>query len=103
MDRKPPLHDIDESQLDVTDPKRWAAGIPGVAVSLQRGVEQMGVARTASTLRLLNQREGFDSPGCAWAEPQGHRKPAELCEHGAEPGAEAATEGSGGHAFDDAH
>jgi molybdopterin-dependent oxidoreductase alpha subunit len=91
MDRNPPRQDIDESKLDVSEPKRWAAGIPGVAVSLQRGVEQMGVARTAATLRLLNQREGFDCPGCAWPEPQGHRKLAEFCENGAKAVAEEAT------------
>ncbi|RKT53086.1 FdhF/YdeP family oxidoreductase [Saccharothrix australiensis] len=88
---KPPEQDIDESRIDVTEPKRWAAGIPGVAVSLQRGVEQMGAARTVTTLRLLNQREGFDCPGCAWPEPQGHRKLAEFCENGAKAVAEEAT------------
>jgi molybdopterin-dependent oxidoreductase alpha subunit len=82
---------VDESQLDVSKPKQWAAGIPGVLVSLQRGVEQMGVARTANTLRLLNQREGFDCPGCAWPEGQGHRKMAEFCENGAKAVAEEAT------------
>ncbi|MER5262839.1 FdhF/YdeP family oxidoreductase [Actinosynnema sp. NPDC002837] len=103
MDRNPPRQDIDESQLDVSEPKRWAAGIPGVAVSLQRGVEQMGVARTASTLRLLNQREGFDCPGCAWPEPQGHRKLAEFCENGAKAVAEEATRRRVGPAFFAAH
>ncbi|MFT7837516.1 FdhF/YdeP family oxidoreductase [Saccharothrix sp. BKS2] len=91
MERRPPERDVDESRLDVGEPKRWAAGLPGVAVSLKRGVEQMGVARTATTLRLLNQREGFDCPGCAWPEPQGHRRMAEFCENGAKAVAEEAT------------
>ncbi|WP_199442377.1 FdhF/YdeP family oxidoreductase [Umezawaea beigongshangensis] len=91
MTTRPPRHDVDESQLDVSTPKQWAAGIPGVLVSLQRGVEQMGVARTANTLRLLNQREGFDCPGCAWPEGRGHRKMAEFCENGAKAVAEEAT------------
>ncbi len=91
MERRPPRQDVDESQLDVREPKRWAAGLPGVAVSLKRGVEQMGVTRTATTLRLLNQREGFDCPGCAWPEPQGHRRLAEFCENGAKAVAEEAT------------
>ncbi|PSL56698.1 molybdopterin-dependent oxidoreductase alpha subunit [Saccharothrix carnea] len=103
MDRNPPRQDIDESQLDVSEPKRWAAGLPGVAVSLQRGVEQMGVARTATTLRLLNQREGFDCPGCAWPEPQGHRKLAEFCENGAKAVAEEATRRRVGPEFFAAH
>ncbi|RAS64578.1 molybdopterin-dependent oxidoreductase alpha subunit [Lentzea atacamensis] len=91
MSSKPPQHDVDESALEVTTPKTWAAGIPGVLVSLDRAVEQMGVSRTVKTLRLLNQREGFDCPGCAWPEPQGHRKMAEFCENGAKAVAEEAT------------
>ncbi|MEO6084697.1 MAG: FdhF/YdeP family oxidoreductase [Umezawaea sp.] len=103
MTRKPPQQDVDESQLDVSKPKGWAAGIPGVAVSLKRGVEQMGVTRTAATLRLLNQREGFDCPGCAWPEPQGHRKLAEFCENGAKAVAEEATRRRVGPEFFAAH
>ncbi|WP_104478569.1 FdhF/YdeP family oxidoreductase [Actinokineospora auranticolor] len=91
MVSKPPERDVTESDLDVSPPKQWAAGIPGVLVSLQRGVEQMGAVRTAKTLRLLNQREGFDCPGCAWPEAQGHRKLAEFCENGAKAVAEEAT------------
>ncbi|MFS8103610.1 FdhF/YdeP family oxidoreductase [Lentzea alba] len=91
MSSKPPQHDVDESELEVCTPKTWAAGIPGVLVSLDRAVEQMGVGRTVKTLRLLNQREGFDCPGCAWPEPQGHRKMAEFCENGAKAVAEEAT------------
>jgi molybdopterin-dependent oxidoreductase alpha subunit len=91
MSSKPPQHDVDESALEVSTPKTWAAGIPGVLVSLDRAVEQMGGGRTVKTLRLLNQREGFDCPGCAWPEPQGHRKMAEFCENGAKAVAEEAT------------
>ncbi len=91
MSSKPPRHDVDESELEVSTPKAWAAGVPGVLVSLDRAVEQMGVGRTVKTLRLLNQREGFDCPGCAWPEPQGHRKMAEFCENGAKAVAEEAT------------
>lgn len=91
MSSKPPQHDVDESAIEVSTPKTWAAGIPGVLVSLDRAVEQMGVGRTVKTLRLLNQREGFDCPGCAWPEPQGHRKMAEFCENGAKAVAEEAT------------
>jgi molybdopterin-dependent oxidoreductase alpha subunit len=103
MTRKPPQQDVDESQVDVSKPKGWAAGIPGVAVSLKRGVEQMGLTRTATTLRLLNQREGFDCPGCAWPEPQGHRKLAEFCENGAKAVAEEATRRRVGPEFFAAH
>ncbi|KAA9158563.1 FdhF/YdeP family oxidoreductase [Amycolatopsis acidicola] len=95
MTRNAPTDDIDEAALEVHKPKHWAAGVPGVAVSLLRSVEQMGTGRTVRTLRLLNQREGFDCPGCAWPEPQAadgeHRKLAEFCENGAKAVAEEAT------------
>ncbi|HEX4704747.1 MAG TPA: FdhF/YdeP family oxidoreductase [Pseudonocardiaceae bacterium] len=91
MTTKPPRQDIDESHLTVSEPKTWAAGVTGVVVSAQRGLEQMGVARSVRTLRLLNQRDGFDCPGCAWPDPQGHRKLAEFCENGAKAVAEEAT------------
>ncbi|MBA8824013.1 molybdopterin-dependent oxidoreductase alpha subunit [Saccharopolyspora lacisalsi] len=67
----------------------------GVLVSLQRSWEQMGVSRTTRTLPLLNQRSGFDCPGCAWPDPQeadgDKRKAAEFCENGAKAVAEEAT------------
>ncbi|MCZ4535957.1 FdhF/YdeP family oxidoreductase [Gordonia terrae] len=85
-----PRRDIDEHDLVVTDAKN-AAGVKAVLASLQRGVEQMGVLRTAQTLAKLNQRNGFDCPGCAWPETPGHRKHAEFCENGAKAVAEEAT------------
>ncbi len=39
----------------------------------------------------LNQRHGFDCPGCAWPEEHGGRKFAEFCENGAKAVAEEAT------------
>lgn len=91
MTRKAPRNDIDENDLVVEPAKDYAAGVPAVLVSLDRAVEQMGVARTARTLTRLNQRHGFDCPGCAWPETPGHRKPAEFCENGAKAVAEEAT------------
>ncbi|GAA2817347.1 FdhF/YdeP family oxidoreductase [Crossiella cryophila] len=103
MAREAPEHDVDETGLTVSRPKTWAAGIPGVLVSLQHGVEQMGAIRSARTLRLLNQREGYDCPGCAWPEAQGHRKLAEFCENGAKAVAEEATKRTVGREFFAAH
>ncbi|QBJ95063.1 FdhF/YdeP family oxidoreductase [Rhodococcus sp. ABRD24] len=91
MTRTGPRDDIDEDAVVVTHNKDYAAGVPAVLVSLQRSVEQMGLARTARTLTRLNQRHGFDCPGCAWPETPGHRKPAEFCENGAKAVAEEAT------------
>jgi molybdopterin-dependent oxidoreductase alpha subunit len=95
--------DGDETDIVVTHEKSYAAGIPAVAVSLRRGLEQMGVLRTARTLAKLNQRKGFDCPGCAWPETPGHRKHAEFCENGAKAVAEEATTRTVTPAFFAAH
>ncbi|CDM74257.1 FdhF/YdeP family oxidoreductase [Mycobacterium marinum] len=83
--------EYDEDSITVTSPKREAAGVRAVLVSLQRGLEQMGALRTAAVLARLNQRNGFDCPGCAWPEEPGGRKLAEFCENGAKAVAEEAT------------
>ena len=96
-------YEYDENAVVVTKNKQYAAGVPAVLVSLQRGVAQMGVARTALSLAKLNQRKGFDCPGCAWPETPGHRKHAEFCENGAKAVAEEATKRTVGPDFFAAH
>jgi molybdopterin-dependent oxidoreductase alpha subunit len=91
MTRPAPIKDIDEANLEVTKRKDYAAGVPAVAVSLKRGLEEMGLLRTTRTLLKLNQRDGFDCPGCAWPERPGGRKIAEFCENGAKAVSEEAT------------
>lgn len=83
--------EVDERALTVTDREHEAAGVRAVLVSLKRGLESMGVLRTTTTLAKLNQRHGFDCPGCAWPEEHGGRKLAEFCENGAKAVAEEAT------------
>ncbi|MGW0160607.1 FdhF/YdeP family oxidoreductase [Mycobacterium sp. NPDC003323] len=89
------MTDIDatyhEDDVVVTGAKDEAAGVKAVMVSMQRALEQMGPLRTAATLTRLNQRHGFDCPGCAWPEEHGGRKVAEFCENGAKAVAEEAT------------
>ncbi len=81
----------DESCVCVNAPATSAAGLPAVLVALKRSVTQMGLRRTAQTLAKVNQRDGFDCPGCAWPEEPGGRKIAEFCENGAKAVAEEAT------------
>ncbi|WP_141584224.1 FdhF/YdeP family oxidoreductase [Actinomadura sp. WMMA1423] len=90
MTRKAPAGDFDDDGLEVSAPKDWAAGVPGVTAALRHAREQMGVRRTALTLLRVNQKQGFDCPGCAWPEG-GHRHAAEFCENGAKAVAEEAT------------
>ncbi|MCV7424170.1 FdhF/YdeP family oxidoreductase [Mycobacterium yunnanensis] len=83
--------DYDEHSVATTRREHEAAGVKAVMVSLQRGVTSMGPLRTAAALVRLNQRKGFDCPGCAWPEEHGGRKFAEFCENGAKAVAEEAT------------
>ena len=83
--------EYDEHSTLIGAPKTTAAGLRAVLVSAQRGFREMGLVRTAQAWRRLNQRDGFDCPGCAWPEDHGGRKLAEFCENGAKAVAEEAT------------
>ena len=83
MPRKNPR--VDQAvgkDLEVGQPKEWAAGIPGVYHSMGPAFKQMGVGRTGKTLLAMNQKDGFDCMSCAWPDP-GDRKALEFCEQGA--------------------
>jgi molybdopterin-dependent oxidoreductase alpha subunit len=82
---------FDEHAAVVSGAEHEAAGVKAVMVSLDRGLKQMGPVRTVAALSRLNQRHGFDCPGCAWPEEPGGRKLAEFCENGAKAVAEEAT------------
>ncbi|TNY37160.1 FdhF/YdeP family oxidoreductase [Thermomonospora catenispora] len=90
MSRRAPIEDSGDALPKASPPKEYAAGLPGVTTALRRSWEQMGARRSALTLLRVNQKEGFDCPGCAW--PEGDRRHrAEFCENGAKAVAEEAT------------
>ncbi len=91
--------EYDEHSVRVDAPRHSAAGVPGVLVALRRSLAQMGPGRTVETWRHINQRDGFDCPGCAWPEEPGGRKIAEFCENGAKAVAEEATRRVAGPEF----
>ncbi|MFF9084866.1 FdhF/YdeP family oxidoreductase [Streptomyces sp. NPDC014991] len=90
MATKPPKGDPVQDAPQVGEPKHAAAGLPAIGHTLRVAQQQMGVRRTALTLLRVNQKDGFDCPGCAWPEPE-HRHAAEFCENGAKAVAEEAT------------
>ncbi|GAA2629320.1 FdhF/YdeP family oxidoreductase [Streptomyces axinellae] len=90
MTRKPPSSDPVQDAPEVGAPHHAAAGLPAVGHSLRIARQQMGVKRTALTLLRVNQKQGFDCPGCAWPEGD-KRHAAEFCENGAKAVAEEAT------------
>ncbi|MCM2576529.1 FdhF/YdeP family oxidoreductase [Streptomyces meridianus] len=91
MATEPPTSDPAQDAPEVTGPRHAAAGLPAVQRSLRMAHRQMGVRRTARTLFRVNQKEGFDCPGCAWPEAD-KRHRAEFCENGVKAIAEEATE-----------
>ncbi|MFG3344753.1 FdhF/YdeP family oxidoreductase [Streptomyces sp. NPDC048018] len=90
MVSKPPVGDPVQDAPQVAAPQHAAAGLPAVGHTLRIAQAQMGVRRTARTLLKVNQKDGFDCPGCAWPEGE-KRHVAEFCENGAKAVAEEAT------------
>ncbi|MEW1634913.1 FdhF/YdeP family oxidoreductase [Streptomyces sp. NPDC093801] len=90
MATKPPAGDPVQDAPHVGPPRRAAAGLPAIGHTLKIANDQMGVLRTAQTLLKVNQKNGFDCPGCAWPEGD-KRHTAEFCENGAKAVAEEAT------------
>ncbi|WP_020568528.1 FdhF/YdeP family oxidoreductase [Neolewinella persica] len=81
------LHD-----LELRERSEHAAGLKAVKISLQHVEEYMHFGEGMKALLKLNQKGGFDCPGCAWPDPDGFRSPvAEYCENGAKAIAEEAT------------
>lgn len=78
--------------LKVTEPKKWAAGIPAVVASGSDMLQGPGFVRGMEGLFHMNKKGGFDCSGCAWPDPDDDRSPiAEYCENGAKAFAEEAT------------
>ena len=87
-----PTRDVDPTDVERSRLRSKAGGLTAIAVTAQRGMEQMGVRRSFATLRRINQADGFDCMGCAWPDPHPEeRSVAEFCENGAKAVAEEAT------------
>jgi molybdopterin-dependent oxidoreductase alpha subunit len=78
--------------IKLTEPKKVAAGFDAVISSAKHVFAEMDVKRGLQALAQLNQKEGYDCPGCAWPDPDDERSAiAEYCENGAKAIAEEAT------------
>ncbi|MEC5144627.1 FdhF/YdeP family oxidoreductase [Chitinophaga sp. 212800010-3] len=78
--------------IRLSHPKTTAAGIPAVISGMKHILEEMNAFRGMKALLELNQKDGFDCPGCAWPDPDNERSGiAEYCENGAKAVAEEAT------------
>ncbi len=77
--------------LTITERKTWAAGMPALTSSLAHIHEETGVLDGIKILNKLNQKDGFDCPGCAWPDPDHRSSLGEYCENGVKAIAEEAT------------
>jgi molybdopterin-dependent oxidoreductase alpha subunit len=77
--------------LEREDPARAAGGLAAVVSSVRHVVGEAGAIRGTRLLLGLNQFDGYDCPGCAWPDPDGHRSTFEFCENGAKAAAEEGT------------
>ena len=86
--------------LRITEPKSNAAGLPGIKVAMDHAFREMGPVKAFQALAKLNQKDGFDCPGCAWPDPDDKRSLlAEYCENGAKALAEEGTRKKVGPSF----
>ncbi|QBE47936.1 FdhF/YdeP family oxidoreductase [Leucobacter triazinivorans] len=76
-----PEEDFSDADIEVSEPKTYAAGLGGVFHSMEPALTQMGLARTVKLMTKINHKDGFDCMSCAWPDPD-HRKIAEFCENG---------------------
>jgi formate dehydrogenase major subunit len=82
MTPKAPIEDFSDADIEVSEPKEYAAGFGGVFHSMKPALGTMGLGRTARLMTAINHKDGFDCMSCAWPDPA-HRKVAEFCENGA--------------------
>ncbi len=87
-------HDVaqDDADLEVGPPLDHAVGLGATRSIARQSLRHLGLPRTARAVRRMNHHDGgFDCPGCAWPEPEGHELPLEFCENGIKAVAEEAT------------
>ncbi len=91
--------DTSFSKLQVTPPSDYAAGLPGIKVALEHVNKESGLFKSLQTLSNMNQKDGFDCPGCAWPDADERSRLGEYCENGAKALAEEATDSRVDEAF----
>ena len=80
-----------KSNIQISEPKDWAAGVPAVVSAYKNVSAKVGPIKGSRLLNQVNQIKGFDCPGCAWPDPLGERSHFEFCENGAKAIADEAT------------
>jgi len=70
--------------IELTEIPKSAVGVKAIKTALNHVTKETGVLKGISLLKKMNQKDGFDCPGCAWPDPDEKRAfLAEYCENGA--------------------
>jgi molybdopterin-dependent oxidoreductase alpha subunit len=78
--------------LSIGEAKENAVGIPAITSSISHALKWMNPTDAVRTMFKINQKGGFDCPGCAWPDPDDDRSAlGEYCENGIKAIAEEAT------------
>ncbi|PQJ73751.1 FdhF/YdeP family oxidoreductase [Polaribacter butkevichii] len=78
--------------IQLTEVPKTAVGVKAIVSALTHIKDEVGISKGIQLLSKLNQKDGFDCPGCAWPDPDEKRAfLAEYCENGAKAVAEEAT------------
>jgi molybdopterin-dependent oxidoreductase alpha subunit len=79
------------SNLKTKTPPKNSVGFTSIKTALQHVVKYMNPADAIKISKNLNQKGGFDCPGCAWPDPDDERSAlGEYCENGIKAMAEEA-------------
>ena len=77
--------------LKIDKPDKKAVGFPAIASSIGQAWKWMKPSAALKTMFRINQKGGFDCPGCAWPDPDDDRSAlGEYCENGIKAIAEEA-------------
>ena len=78
--------------LNIKKPPTKSVGMPAVVESIKHIGKYMDMPKALKASLKMNQKGGFDCPGCAWPDPDDERSPiGEYCENGIKALAEEAT------------
>jgi molybdopterin-dependent oxidoreductase alpha subunit len=78
--------------IQLTKIPNSAVGVKAITSALTHIKNEVGILKGIRLLKNINQKDGFDCPGCAWPDPDAKRAfLAEYCENGAKAVAEEAT------------
>ena len=89
IQQRPPTS---SEKLVVSKAKTTSVGVPAIVESIKQMGRYMDMPKALKSSLRMNQKGGFDCPGCAWPDPDDEGSSiGEYCENGVKALAEEAT------------